>query len=529
MSSTVFIPGTTITPTWLNDVDLAVWGVNHFGAVGDGVADDTAAIQAAITAAQPSVASILANKITTVTAEVYFPPGVYNITSLNTYNGIRMRGAGQGLTVLKYTGSGAAITINKVATEELYATQFEDFTLWDQGTGTYGIIGEDGTNLAIRACGMRNVTVYGFNTNVFLDECFTFYIENSILQNAVDYCLHIKNATNFFAKGSRFDVAGDDCVLIEDGSSGNESIAPMFLNCTMQSANKWGLHGIDVVNCHLINCFIEANNRNASAIYGGIYFEDGPNLRGKYFKIEGGFFTPGNGTSGQTGIKIDRASQVSINTHMRGNGIGTGVRCEADVIEADIRGVYAVTTPTSSAASRTTQQINGEQIIVLGEGMDVGAFAAGDAQMLIGENGGGQILLGHTGPRGCIQGAGTGTSFDMDINPYAGMVQLGTPVWRTTLTSSNYVTNAATRNRGVASIGIDCSGGNRSVTIASSQIERGGAMWFIWKQGTDGNTLTVETEGSETINGSATISSTASRVLFIVWSDGVNLHAKTLT
>lgn len=70
--------------------------VKDFGAVGDGVADDTAAIQAAITAA--------ANK------SVYFPAGTYVATTLTVSNPCRLFGEG---IIKKTTASSAALlTLN---------------------------------------------------------------------------------------------------------------------------------------------------------------------------------------------------------------------------------------------------------------------------------------------------------------------------------------------------------------------------------------------------------------------------------
>lgn len=54
MASITYSPGTVIPSTWLNPVDLAVYGVERFGAVGNGVADDTAALLAAGTACAAS-------------------------------------------------------------------------------------------------------------------------------------------------------------------------------------------------------------------------------------------------------------------------------------------------------------------------------------------------------------------------------------------------------------------------------------------------------------------------------------------
>lgn len=60
----------------------------HFGAAGDGVTDDTAAIQAAINAAG---------------TVVYFPPGTYKISSVLTIanSGTTLRGSGKGTTTIR--------------------------------------------------------------------------------------------------------------------------------------------------------------------------------------------------------------------------------------------------------------------------------------------------------------------------------------------------------------------------------------------------------------------------------------------
>lgn len=51
MATINFTSGTIIPSSWLNDVDAVVYGVGSYGAVGNGVTDDTAAIQSALNAA----------------------------------------------------------------------------------------------------------------------------------------------------------------------------------------------------------------------------------------------------------------------------------------------------------------------------------------------------------------------------------------------------------------------------------------------------------------------------------------------
>lgn len=66
-----FSAGTTVSSTWLNAIDAHVFdysfNVKDYGAVGNGIVDDTAAIQAAITAAAG--------------AAIYVPKGTYKVTA----------------------------------------------------------------------------------------------------------------------------------------------------------------------------------------------------------------------------------------------------------------------------------------------------------------------------------------------------------------------------------------------------------------------------------------------------------------
>jgi hypothetical protein len=74
--------------------------VKDFGAVGDGVADDTAAIQLALN----------------TTTAVYVPPGSYKITStLNVPNNTSLIGAGRGSTTLLHSFNGDMMTLGDYA------------------------------------------------------------------------------------------------------------------------------------------------------------------------------------------------------------------------------------------------------------------------------------------------------------------------------------------------------------------------------------------------------------------------------
>lgn len=103
--STVFVPGTTITHQWLNAVNDVCnntqdyVSVKSFGAVGDGVTDDTTAIQ---------------NALNSSASRVYIPEGNYLISSLNVPSNIIICGDGYS-SKLSATGLGNIFELTNVS------------------------------------------------------------------------------------------------------------------------------------------------------------------------------------------------------------------------------------------------------------------------------------------------------------------------------------------------------------------------------------------------------------------------------
>jgi hypothetical protein len=193
MASTNFIPNiTVIEADWLNDVNNAVYNtldgfvnVKEFGAVGDGVADDTAAIQAAINAGAPQGSAI------------YFPAGTYRTTATVGFTssnaqqfGLRIVGENNIYTEIKADhSSGPVLALNRsFGTVSDIALTASTARNTGAAGANYGVLMEGPntlTNNAVASMSLTRVRVIGQPSHgiVHVGNCQLSYYEQVLCQS----------------------------------------------------------------------------------------------------------------------------------------------------------------------------------------------------------------------------------------------------------------------------------------------------------------------------------------------------------
>lgn len=206
-----------IAGSWLNVID--------FGAVGDGVADDTVAIQAAINVAYAAGGGT-----------IYFPVGQYLVTGLSLDWGsslasIKFIGDGQSATVIKKTGasSNAIFTLSANASDGTYS-EFSDMRI--NGNGSV-----DGFKITALA---RNVW-----RNVRIDNCDNGVNNLGSLINSFYDCNLLSNNVGIVTRNSLFPASGgifSNLIQMFGGSvRGNSN-----WGFDIGSASAFNLYGVDV-------------------------------------------------------------------------------------------------------------------------------------------------------------------------------------------------------------------------------------------------------------------------------------------
>jgi hypothetical protein len=228
--------------------------VKDFGAVGNGVANDTAAIQAAINAAQAGF------------GKLYVPAGTYNVTGL-TYNGdkpLDMQGDGEGsfsvstivnpVTMFCLTQTSAKL-FQRTSGGNSAVKTFSNFSVKNTsgGSSETAFYSENGT-----LCNFENISGYGFQYGIRHQR--TVYSQ----MNGVQFrgCVNGFNFTNITATVTPY-------ILNALGNNGYFNNCLSFRNChAMDATVGFAVAGVTV---EFENC--DASSSTTGFLFGGSDYE----------------------------------------------------------------------------------------------------------------------------------------------------------------------------------------------------------------------------------------------------------------
>lgn len=285
----------SLTKATYSMISGAPVNVLDYGAVGDGVTDDTVALQNAINASK--------NK------KLFFPSGVYKITSALTLDpafNYYIEGEGRNpgadaVSTIVNAGTGNAIEIITAGTDNLF--YLKDFGIRGNMSSGAGIVANNAAQLTLENLWVTN---HGFH-GVKLTKCYNARVKNCVIsQNGQhglwldEQCNNVTVLTCLVNGNARKDGGYANIAVI--GTSGKENLSVSLIGCDFTAAGLTPIttvtsaynliiqytNSINVFGCYSeaavtdlvysdssAHCISFANNYMQD---GRVYFENSPQL-----------------------------------------------------------------------------------------------------------------------------------------------------------------------------------------------------------------------------------------------------------
>lgn len=299
--------------------------VKTYGAVGDGVADDTAAIQAAISALGTTGGGVL-----------YFPPGIYLVSGVLTLgNAIKVLGCGGGLLQSPVAANAITTIVSNSLTLDVFVVnadgcEFDNIAGFNKQVGTptagHFILWNKSQHAKISRC-----SAYGFFINMEFVNGYNWQMDGCFLYGAVTFNLIIADV----ALPDGGDSTISNCNFYTAATyAGMTHIKYLSSGGLKVINNKFNSGGINAKHCiwapiNGATVDLEICNNSFENFTGcGIFID--PSVAFGNIIINGNQFAGNSGSSQDTGcnlIHINTGSNVVIDDNIFVNtikGVTTG-------------------------------------------------------------------------------------------------------------------------------------------------------------------------------------------------------------
>lgn len=292
----------SLTKVTYSMIDGAVVNVLDFGAVGDGVADDTAAIQAAINSlpTQTSNLSLIGEG-----GQVFFPFGTYKITSSidigSNKRSVELIGAGKGRSIINVAFDGVGINVFGIDTGAGYT---KNFVLRDMRLQSTTVTGQTaGTKLL----SIKYSTYFNIERCWFQGETYNaISIEDALDGRIVDVRIDTANVLGqgFFnaielirvgSLGSPNQITIDQCYIEDSFNSAIRAQTAeklVICNSLIQSNERNGIFFDQCNSVHIHDNYFESNGQSSTINCGDILDGTSPALNlSRNFRIDNNHFS----------------------------------------------------------------------------------------------------------------------------------------------------------------------------------------------------------------------------------------------
>jgi len=291
--------------------------VKDFGAIGDGVNDDTAAIQAALDYISNLTNLAVPLESTTYAGAVYFPPGAYKVSStLSVYDRTTLYGDGDRLVYI----DGATISAAPVIKSSRYGSgsvnQFidiKDLTIYGDSSGG----SNDGIQFAVFGGNIEGVQVKNCGVGIYIGSTGN---SNTLVETHVNNC-KIHECTN--------GIRGAASAKATDIKVSNSTINACSNACILsESSGGWQVWGNNFYNADYLIRFVTTvasntitGNYMGEANKAPIYYEFGGSSGSGAQSITGNVFKTANNSAGAS-IDADKAVISMVNNGAASDGEG---------------------------------------------------------------------------------------------------------------------------------------------------------------------------------------------------------------